>query len=316
MATTTGTRAKRKRDAEWDTFVRERGRRKKKQQQPPPPLKLVDVLHQIPDIWCCLDPRSMQNLVATCKRASEDMPLSLIRQMAPYERACLQRYKLSGMMRRRTLMDKFHAHVLNRSENNGQNWNLNVHMKSHRRTLHSGLTLLTAQPKTRPDPHLTQHFCFECRKVVQTNDIICNPHDYIQVEQGLVSEQFLCRAFFPDPVVRRQINTNKFSPTYHGFHDKPHLCRQCAVQHDYIDIDAYCAEYSLPSWTFSLLWRREFGVVVSLMPLTSPFHNGRFAPRRLLDKTSCNFRRFVQPRRLADIPLADLCSWNDPLIAE
>jgi hypothetical protein len=302
-------------DAEWSNFVQARIQRKKRRRQIQAgdvAVSLTDILQQIPDVWCMLDPRSMQNVCVTHKSASQSLPLTLIRQMPIYDAACKLRHTLGKIIRQRSIMNKFHAIALSRTGDRSH-WKLNPAFKPHRTTLiGGGLNLLTAQATARPHPFHTQHFCIECRKVVQTGDVIRNQKDYIQFEIGLLSESFLCRAFFPNPSVRKQLYPRRFMPEDMGFHDRPHLCRACAETHDYLDIDAYCAEHKLPSRAFSTMWRHEYGAVVTLMPFTSPFHNGRFAPRRLLDRASSQYRTFVLPHRLADIPLHDICAWSVP----
>ena len=299
-------------ETEWSSFVRKRAQRHRRNEC----LALIDVLHKIPTLWTYFDPRSMKNVLRSCKRGlSEEnvVPMSLIRTLPLYTQACTQRHRMGSLMRRNTLADKFHKTVLVR---HSTDWTFNGRITKHRVTLINALTLLSAQkPSLRADPHYTQHFCIECRRTATTEDLLRRPTEYIRMDVELLSEKFLCRVFFPNVVFRKQLNPRRFSPEVLGFADKPHICRACAEKHDYMEIDAYCSEKRLPYWTFPVEWRREFGAIVSLMPYSSQFHNGRFVPRRALDRASQTFRRFILPRSLCEIPARDLCAWNAPNVS-
>lgn len=309
---------KRKQDDEWNEYVRARAHRNSKKRLHVDQPNLCDVLAKVPDLWCALDARSIQAVSKTCKSVGDNIPFQMLTRLPHNELTYRSRHMyVTGQLRRRTLLSRMYKHTLRRRAIGESilfdSWKLNTHIWKHRATaLNGGLTLLTAQADSRPDPFYTQHFCIECRRVVQTADVIKHPEAFIQFELGLVSEQFLCRAYFAHPQARKQLAPRKFDRESMGFHDRPHLCRECATVHDYMDIDRYCALHRLPSWTFSIGWRSEFGIVVTLVPSSSPLHNGRYAPRRLLDRHSRLFRKFALPTRLIDIPVSDICAWNAP----
>lgn len=273
------------------------------------------VMQCVPEVWTFCDPFTLATLLKTYSGAVDSIPLSLLRHLKAYEQACKLRHRLSAFLRKRTLLDKVHANVLTRSISTsvpGRHWRIRAR---HRAVLCTAVLLLNAQRNARPELS-TDHICIECRRVVTTSTLVDNPYDFIHVEDALASSRLQCRLVFPLPYTRKHFIPDRFDKDFFNFHNKLVLCRSCAEEKRYTEIDMFCAMFHLPHWAFPEAWRQEFGVPFTSVVPSSAYHNGRYAPWHVLVRHSCYHRRFVLPVYLIDVPPEDLCAWRRPCIVD